>query len=88
MTIGSTFPVRGDDKIKSVPWNLLEANRQRALENHHAPLERLYALGGLTIAEIAEIVSPAKGQRSDADARKIVVAHTGKPEPKENGDEG
>ena len=42
----------------------------------------------LTIAEIAEIVSPAKGQRSDADARKIVVAHTGKPEPKENGDEG
>jgi len=46
MTIGWTFPVKDDDKIKSVPWGLIEPNRSRAMKNHGLPLERLYALGG------------------------------------------
>jgi len=56
MTIGMTFPVTGSDKIKSIPWGILEVHRSRALKNHGLPLERLYALGGLSIVEIARII--------------------------------
>jgi hypothetical protein len=55
MTIGMTFPVKGDEKIKSVPWGLVEPFRQDVVAAHGTSLERLYALGGLSIAELAKL---------------------------------
>ena len=85
MTIGSTFPVRGDDKIKSIPWGMIEPHRARAAANHGLPLERLYALGGLTVLEIARIVSDkdANASISDDDARAAVSRHE-RPKPKDD----
>jgi hypothetical protein len=79
MTIGISFPVRDDEKIKSVPWGLLEANRARAMKNHGMPLERLYALGGLSVVEIARIMSDQDVGASigDDQAEKIILAHRG-----------
>lgn len=74
MTIGWTFPVRDCKETNFVPWGLLEQHRSRAIKNHYMPLERLAALGGLTVAEIARIVTDqaADAKMSDADARKVL----------------
>jgi hypothetical protein len=60
MTIGLTFPVKDDEKIKSIPWGAIEPFRQEAMKVHGVPLERLYALGGLTVGEIVDLTGVAE----------------------------
>lgn len=52
----STFPVLGGGDIKSVPWDLVEPHRKRAMENHYQTLERLAERGGLGPAELFAVV--------------------------------
>ena len=80
MTIGLTFPIKPadpKDPVETVPWSLLEPHRQRAMLNHFQPLERLAARGGLTLQELACVMSDrAFDSKMTADAaKKIVFAH-------------
>ena len=79
MTIGITFLVKDHDKVKSIPWGVIEPFRQRALANHGMTLERLYALGGLSVSDLAKVLSDKESGASisDEDARKLVQKHLG-----------
>lgn len=46
------FKVLGCDKLKSVPWGLVEPHREQAFKNHRQTLERLNSRGGLGIEEL------------------------------------
>ena len=76
MTLGMTFPIKDpkEGEPASVPWSLLEPHRSRAMQNHHQPLERLYATGGLNLVELARVITDkaADATMSDTDARKIL----------------
>lgn len=66
MTIGITFPVRGHDKIKSVPWSVIEHHRQEIVAKHGVSPERLHSLGGLTLEEIAKVTGIARSTLENA----------------------
>jgi hypothetical protein len=81
VTIGMTFPVLNpkEGEPTSVPWGMVEPHRSRAMQNHFQPLERLYARGGLSIGELARLITDKEGnaELSDEYALKIVRAHIG-----------
>ena len=51
------FPVLRDEKIKSVPWDIIEPHRQSAMKNHGQTLERLAERGGLSLAELIVVMT-------------------------------
>lgn len=50
------FPIRLDDTIRTVPWELMEQHKARAVMNHGVGLATLAAQGGLTPEQAVAII--------------------------------
>jgi len=60
------FPIMGNDKIKSVPWWLVETARGQLQRNHGQTIELLAKRGGLDVLELAGALTGRKwGQLRD-----------------------
>lgn len=57
------FPIRLDDQIKTVPWEMLAEHADQVQANHAIPLESLAGLGGLTPQEAVAILEDREWHR-------------------------
>ena len=71
------FPITdcdAKDKIKSVPWNLIEPYREVIQKVHNGQtLERLAVLGGLSITEIALTIGVSESGPMDVEKATALV---------------
>lgn len=52
------FPILNPhNRIKSIPWDMIEPHRDQAKKNHMQSLERLAERGGLTWDELACVLA-------------------------------
>lgn len=65
------FPIKHDDVIKSIPWDVLKPHEVQALRNHKQGLDRLAEHGGLTPCEALAVIEGRPWDRmAFTDARK------------------
>lgn len=58
-----TFPIRLDDTIRTVPWDLLEPHEPQVWKNHKCSLVALAAGGGITPEEAIAIIEDRPFER-------------------------
>lgn len=50
------FPIRLDDALQSIPWDIIAPHEAQAMANHHRSLDQLAVLGGLTPEEALAVI--------------------------------
>lgn len=68
------FPIRHDDVIKSIPWDVITPHDVQALRNHHQSLGKLAIRGGLTPCEALAVIEGRPWERmAFTDARRRLL---------------
>lgn len=63
MTNLRKFPIRLDDRVTSIPWDMIAAHEAQARQNHGLYIEELAARGGLTPEEAVAILEDRPFER-------------------------
>lgn len=70
----ATFPIRHDDQLTSIPWDVIAPHETQALRNHHRSLASLAERGGLTPCEALAVIEGRPWERmAFTDARRRLV---------------
>lgn len=70
----SGFPIRHDDLLKSIPWEVITPHEVQALRNHRMGLVKLAERGGLTPCEALAVIEGREWERmAFTDARRRLL---------------
>lgn len=68
------FPIRHDDLLKSIPWEVITPHELQALRNHRMGLVKLAERGGLTPCEALAVIEGREWERmAFTDARRRLL---------------
>lgn len=68
------FPIRHDDLLKSIPWDVITPHEVQALRNHRMGLVALAERGGLTPCEALAVIEGREWERmAFTEARRRLI---------------
>lgn len=69
-----SFPIRHDDQVTSIPWDVIKPHEVQALRNHRRTLDQLAMHGGLTPCEALAVIEGRPWERmAFTDARRRLL---------------